>query len=601
MLNGPVKGTTKVSTVAVMITSTARSRSLPAVAHRSPAIGIASGTMAMTFVGGSVAVSGVLAKAPFCTAEAIRYDAACLLLVGFSRRTGRPVLLPRPAEWFWLVGVAVTGLVVFNVALVEGSRHAEPAVLGVAVACVPSMLAVAGPLIEGSKPRPKALVAAIAVTCGAARGEGLGRGDAIGFAWAFVLFGCGCGFTLLAMPVLRRHGPAGVSVHATWLAAVIFAVAGVVREGPAAVTHITTREWLAAGYLAVAVTAVAFVLWYSCVGWLGASRAGLLTGVAPMAAAASGVLLGGPVPRPLVWAGMAVVAAGLAFGLRGSSRGTTAETAEGAGEVAGQRRVGATPEITPLRRVEPVDDLDRTMLRSVMDTKSKVAALLSCLTLSGTAAAAVVAPTPSYAGTWVTQFCSLSSSQNLRTALTGDDGSYVSSGQKLTYLEHIYNPGPETVQQLIVRTEFSTHLKPKDFPAGTVVSSHAGRFFLTRISSVPITPGQGAVTTLTAIVQKGATNVDAQMQAWAVEENNKAADCNLSEPVLQLIRRVPKGAPHTGDGSMATMVVNRPHDASRKAADRKDADRKDTRRHEADSHHAPAPAALALRAIDGLF
>ncbi len=48
----------------------------------------------------------------------------------------------------------------------------------------------------------------------------------------------------------------------------------------------------------------------------GASRAGLLTGVAPVAAAATGVLLGGPAPRPLVWAGIAVVAAGLAFGFR---------------------------------------------------------------------------------------------------------------------------------------------------------------------------------------------------------------------------------------------------------------------------------------------
>ena len=48
----------------------------------------------------------------------------------------------------------------------------------------------------------------------------------------------------------------------------------------------------------------------------GASRAGLLTGVAPVAAAAAGVLLGGPAPRPLVWAGIAVVAVGLALGFR---------------------------------------------------------------------------------------------------------------------------------------------------------------------------------------------------------------------------------------------------------------------------------------------
>ena len=55
---------------------------------------------------------------------------------------------------------------------------------------------------------------------------------------------------------------------------------------------------------------MAFVLWYSGVRRLGASRAGLFTGVAPVAAAAAGLLLGAPLPRPLVWAGMAVVGPG---------------------------------------------------------------------------------------------------------------------------------------------------------------------------------------------------------------------------------------------------------------------------------------------------
>jgi drug/metabolite transporter (DMT)-like permease len=151
----------------------------------------------MICVGGSVAVSAVLAQAPVFTAEALRYALACLILLVLARLTGRRILLPRGAEWLWLAGIAVTGLVLFNVALVAGSRHAEPAV-----------------------------------------------------------------------------------------------------------------------YLAVAVTAVAFVLWYSSVRRLGASRAGLLTGVAPVAAAVTGILLGGPDPRPLVWIGIAVVAVGLALGLR---------------------------------------------------------------------------------------------------------------------------------------------------------------------------------------------------------------------------------------------------------------------------------------------
>ena len=270
----------------------------------------------MICVGGSVAVSSVLAGAPMLTAEAVRYAIACALLVTLARLAGQRLFMPRGAEWLWLSGIAVAGLVVFNVALVQGSRHAEPAVLGVAVACVPSLLAVVGPLLDRSRPRPAVIAAALVVTGGAALVQGLGRADAVGVAWAAVVFGCEAAFTLLAVPVLGRHGPWGVSVHSTWLAVVIFAALGLTREGPAAVTRLHAADWLAIAYLAVAVTAVAFVLWYTSVGRLGPGRAGLLTGVAPAAAAICGVLLGGPAPRPLVWVGMAVVACGLILGLR---------------------------------------------------------------------------------------------------------------------------------------------------------------------------------------------------------------------------------------------------------------------------------------------
>jgi len=283
---------------------------------RGTLLGVAAGATAMVCVGGSVAVSSLLAGAPVYTAEAVRYGLACLILVTLAKITGRTLNRPRGTEWLWLAGIAVTGLVLFNLALVEGSRHAEPAVLGVAVACVPAVLAIIGPLLEGSRPQARAIAAALVVTGGAGLVQGLGRADATGVAWAVVVFGCEAAFTLLAIPVLRRHGPWGVSVHATGLATVMFALIGVVHEGPAAVTELTRSGWLAVGYLAVAVTAAAFVLWYSSVSRLGASRAGLLTGIAPVAAAGSGMLLGGPEPRPLVWAGMAVVVVGLALGFR---------------------------------------------------------------------------------------------------------------------------------------------------------------------------------------------------------------------------------------------------------------------------------------------
>jgi drug/metabolite transporter (DMT)-like permease len=161
------------------------------------------------------------------------------------------------------------------------------------------------------------------VTAGAALVQGFGRADGIGLLWAAVIFACEAGFTLLAVPLLGRHGPLGVSVHATWLAAVVFGAGGVVREGPGAVFRLHRDDLLAGAYLAVAVTALAFVLWYTCVQRLGSARAGLLTGIAPIAAAAAGVALGGPAPSLPVWAGIAVVAAGLAVGLRpgGPGRG----------------------------------------------------------------------------------------------------------------------------------------------------------------------------------------------------------------------------------------------------------------------------------------
>jgi drug/metabolite transporter (DMT)-like permease len=148
----------------------------------------------------------------------------------------------------------------------------------------------------------------------------VGRSVLVGLAWAVVVLACEAAFTLLAVPVLGRHGPWGVSVHATWLAAVTFAGMALVLEGRSAVLRLSMQDVLAVAYLAVAVTAVAFVLWYSSVRRLGAALAGLLTGVAPVAAAAAGVALGGPAPGPLVWLGIAVVAGGLALGLPASRR-----------------------------------------------------------------------------------------------------------------------------------------------------------------------------------------------------------------------------------------------------------------------------------------
>lgn len=270
----------------------------------------------MALVGSQVAVSGVLADAPLFAVQALRYTLAALVLFLVLRFTGRSVPVPRGREWAWLAGVALSGLVLFNVGVVRGVAHAEPAVIGVAVAAVPILLALVGPLLGQTRPTPMVVAAAIVVTLGAALVTGGGRTDAAGLGYALLTLVCEAGFTLLAIPVLRRLGPHGVSLHAVWIAAVALWALSLTTEGPGAVGSLRAEHVPAMLHLALGVTVVAFLLWYTAVGRIGPGRAGLFTGIVPIASAVGGVLLGGPVPGLVVWLGVAVVVVGVALGMR---------------------------------------------------------------------------------------------------------------------------------------------------------------------------------------------------------------------------------------------------------------------------------------------
>ncbi|WP_330333906.1 DMT family transporter [Streptomyces sp. NBC_00536] len=291
-------------------------RSLSGDRSRSAVRSLGPGVLGMALVGTSVNVSRTLTDAPLFTAQAVRYAAAALVLLALARAAGARPVWPRGREWLWLAGLAGSGLVVFNIAVVRGVAHAEPAVIAVAVACVPVLLGVIGPVLERQRPSRQVLLAAPVVVAGAVLVQGTGRTDATGVAWATLALACEAGFTLLAVPVLRRHGAWGVSVHSVWLGALMFLVLAVATEPASSLTALDSRQWAAVGYLAALVTAAAFVLWYSTVAAVGAGRAGLLTGVAPLSAAAGGALTGGGVPGAAVWAGLAVVVGGLVLGLR---------------------------------------------------------------------------------------------------------------------------------------------------------------------------------------------------------------------------------------------------------------------------------------------
>ena len=218
-----------------------------------------------------------------------------------------------------MVGGAAVGLVGFNVAAVVGTRHAEPGLLGAAIACIPIVLAVAGALAQHRRPARSVVVGGVIVGAGALAVTGWGRGDAIGVAMAIALIACEAVFTLTGAQSIPRIGAWSYSVWTSAVAAIVFAALSAAVEKPDPAAFASSEALAAIAYLGVVVTAIGFVLWFTGVERLGPSRAGLCAGVAPPASAIVGALVGGPLLTLAAWLGMLAIAIGLLIGFRSTT------------------------------------------------------------------------------------------------------------------------------------------------------------------------------------------------------------------------------------------------------------------------------------------
>jgi drug/metabolite transporter (DMT)-like permease len=268
---------------------------------------------ALAAVGSLVAASDVIEHYPIAAGQAARYALAAAVLLALAR--GR---LPRPTrrEALFLGGLAATGLVLFNAFVIIGVREGDPGTVGVIVACVPVVLAFAGPALERRPVRPAVVAAALVVALGAAGVEYTGGGiTPLGVAAALGALACEAAFSLLAVPVLNRLGPLAVSTYACLFAVPPLVSWSLIGEGPWPQLPTATQA-AALGYLAVIVTAGGFLLWYHALGWLGVERAGLFSGVLPVAALGCSAAIGAAQVTTGRLAAVAVVAVGVTLGMR---------------------------------------------------------------------------------------------------------------------------------------------------------------------------------------------------------------------------------------------------------------------------------------------
>jgi drug/metabolite transporter (DMT)-like permease len=274
----------------------------------------AGAALGMAIVGSSFAVLDTLRAYPQSGGQAVRYAVGALVLVLVAG--GR---LPRPTtrQIVRLALLAATGLAAFNLLVLAAEASMDPASVGVIVAAVPVLLALAGPLQEGRRPERTVVAAAAMVAAGAAAVQGLGGEiTAAGLAAALGALACEAAFSLLAAPLLRPLGPVATSAWAATVAVPLLLAIGLVVDGPAGLLRVpTVEEALGLAWLAVAVTAVAFVLWYSAVQALGVERTGLMSGVLPVSALLAAAVLGTADLTAGRLAGAVLVGAGIAAGL----------------------------------------------------------------------------------------------------------------------------------------------------------------------------------------------------------------------------------------------------------------------------------------------
>jgi drug/metabolite transporter (DMT)-like permease len=275
--------------------------------------------VAMAIVGSSFAVLDTVRDYPQAGGQAVRYTAGAGLLFLLAGRR-----LPRPStrQLVRLALLAATGLAAFNLLVMAAEASMDPGGVGVIVAAVPVLLALAGPLQARRRPEPRVVAAAVVVAAGAAAVQGLG-GDvtAAGLLAALGALACEAAFSLLAAPLLAPLGAVAVSAWAAILAVPMLLVSGAAIDDPAHLLAApTASQALGLAWLAVGVTAVAFVLWYSSVRALGVERTGLFSGVLPVSALLVAALLGRDDLTAGRLAGALLVGAGIAAGMLAARR-----------------------------------------------------------------------------------------------------------------------------------------------------------------------------------------------------------------------------------------------------------------------------------------
>jgi drug/metabolite transporter (DMT)-like permease len=251
------------------------------------------------------------------TFRAVSLTGAGLLLLAFARARNIPIAIPRE-HWGAVAAAAIIYLAVWNVASTYAAiliPSGQAAILGFTM---PLWTVLVVWLLHGERPAPRMLLAIVLAAAGVGLLAAAGR-DAYRHAPVGCLVGlvAAVGWALGTVLLKRAAVPVPALVLTAWqvlVAAVPLWVAAIAmaHEG------LFVPSWqtvLVVGYITVVPMAVGNVAWFSIVGLLPASVAGLSSVMVPIVAMVTGAIALGEPLGPYQLAAMACCASGLGLAL----------------------------------------------------------------------------------------------------------------------------------------------------------------------------------------------------------------------------------------------------------------------------------------------
>lgn len=262
-------------------------------------------------------VKAALAHLPPLGFNALRFPLASLTVWLVLRRRGA-IPLPRREDLRRVIVLGLVGNVIYQVAFIVGLDRTRAGNASLLLAASPILTALLSAALGHERVRPRVWGGVLATLAGMALVV-LGGQErvSIGFdtlAGDLILVGAALAwsiYTVGSKPLIQRYGPVAVTAWTLWIGSVGVVLLGIPELVGLDWGGVPPASWAAVAFAGIFGIALAYLLWYQGVRYIGNTRTAIYSNLVPVLAILIAWLWLGEVPGALQLVGAAVIIGGV--------------------------------------------------------------------------------------------------------------------------------------------------------------------------------------------------------------------------------------------------------------------------------------------------